>query len=207
MEFYVAFLAEEALRSELELPDVPSYYQLGHVLQSRLATMEDEFKCEILNIVQDDVINWVKNIFRFQAKTVNGMRDPRQPILKAIQCAISVKFGQEVEQRERGFENFIGQDFVKYPMIYMTDDVPEAWINYFQGQLNLPKSCFYIHRIRDGLNGDEVPFEINKLYEQITKDHEDPNKEPVIIIGTAGTEGGLDDKVSIFSTFFSLKDV
>ena len=80
-------------------------------------------------------------------------------------------------------------------MIYMTDDIPEAWINYFQGQLNLPKSCFYIHRIRDGLNGDEVPFEINKLYEQITKDHEDATKEPVIIIGTAGTEGGLDDKV------------
>ena len=82
-------------------------------------------------------------------------------------------------------------------MIYMTDDIPEAWINYFQGQLNLPKSCFYIHRIRDGLNGDEVPFEINKLYEQITKDHEDATKEPVIIIGTAGTEGGLDDKVLV----------
>ena len=159
--------------------------------------MEDEFKCEILNIVQDDLISWVKNIFRFQAKTVNGMRDPRQPILKAIQCAISVKFGQELEQRERGFENFIGADFVKYPMIYMTDDVPEAWVNYFQGQLQLPKSCFYIHRIRDGLNGDDVPFEINKLYEQITKDHEDPTKEPVIIIGTAGTEGGLDDKVNL----------
>ena len=46
--------------------------------------MEDEFKCEILNIVQDDIINWVKNIFRFQAKTVNGMRDPRQPILKEL---------------------------------------------------------------------------------------------------------------------------
>ena len=80
----VQSLAEEKIATELELPEVPSYYQLGHILQSRLATMEDEFKCEILNIVQDDIINWVKNIFRFQAKTVNGMRDPRQPILKEL---------------------------------------------------------------------------------------------------------------------------
>ena len=47
---------------------------------------------------------------------------------------------------------------------------------------------------RDGLSGDEHPFEINRLYDQVTMDYEDPKKEPVIIIGTAGTEGGLDDK-------------
>lgn len=52
--------------------------------------------------------------------------------------------------------------------------------------------------IRDGLNGDETPFEINRLYDQVKEDVENPQKEPVIIIGTAGTESGLDDKVSIF---------
>ena len=28
------------------------------------------------------------------------------------------------------------------------DDIPEDWINYYQTMLNLPKSCFYVHRIR-----------------------------------------------------------
>ena len=159
------------------------------------------------------------------------MRDPRQPILKAIRCAISVKFGQEKEQREKGFENFVTEEGRKLPIIYMTDDIPEDWINYYQTMLNLPKSCFYVHRIRkvhgyvisstrtassprgatlpmtcyycctfvntkrDGLNGDETPFEINRLYDQVKEDVENPQKEPVIIIGTAGTESGLDDKV------------
>ena len=76
------------------------------------------------------------------------MRDPRQPILKAIRCAISVKFGQEKEQREKGFENFVTEEGRKLPIIYMTDDIPEDWINYYQTMLNLPKSCFYVHRIR-----------------------------------------------------------
>ena len=101
---------------------------------------------------QDDVIEWMKNIFRFQSKTINGFRDPRQPILKAIRCAISVKFGQDAAQRERGFENFFAPDGTKkYPIIYITDDVPESWINYYQTQLNLPLSCFFIHRIRQRL--------------------------------------------------------
>jgi hypothetical protein len=189
--------AEEKIGLELELPDVPSYYQLGHVLQSRLVTVEDEFKIEILNQIQDDVISWIKNIFRFQAKTINGFRDPRQPILKAIRCAISVKFWPEVGQREKGFENFVSLETgtKKYPIIYITDDVPESWIHYYQTQLGLPMSCFNIHRIRDGLNGDEYPFEVNRLFEQIKSDIEDPTKEPAIIVGTAGTESGLDDKI------------
>ena len=52
---------------------------------------------------------------------------------------------------------------------------------------------------RDGLNGDETPFEINRLYDQVKEDVENPEKEPVIIIGTAGTESGLDDKVTFYS--------
>ena len=62
-------------------------------------------------------------------------------------------------------------------------------------ELNLPRSSFYIHRIRDGLNGDSTPFDCNKLFEQVQKDMNDQEKEPCIIIGMAGTEGGLDDKV------------
>ena len=65
---------EEQVGVELELPDVPSYYQLGHILQSRLVTVEDDFKIEVLNQIQDDVIEWIKNIFRFQSKTINGFR-------------------------------------------------------------------------------------------------------------------------------------
>ena len=78
------FLAEESIGTDLELPDIPSYYQLGAILQAKLGLVDEEFRCEILNQIQDDVITWIKNIFRFQAKTVNGCRDPRIPILKAI---------------------------------------------------------------------------------------------------------------------------
>ena len=77
-------LAEETIGADLELPDIPSYYQLGSILQAKLALVEEEFRCEILNQIQDDVITWIKNLFRFQAVTVNGCRDPRIPILKAI---------------------------------------------------------------------------------------------------------------------------
>ena len=73
------YLGEEKIGNELDLPEVPSYYQLGHVLQSRLVTMEDEFKCEILNQIQDEVIEWIKNIFRFQVKST--FLDPRFFIL------------------------------------------------------------------------------------------------------------------------------
>ena len=73
------YLGEEKIGNELDLPEVPSYYQLGHVLQSRLVTMEDEFKCEILNQIQDEVIEWIKNIFRFQVKST--FLDPRIFIL------------------------------------------------------------------------------------------------------------------------------
>jgi hypothetical protein len=62
-------------------------------------------------------------------------------------------------------------------------------------ELNLPQSCFYVNRIRDGLNGDRRPFDINKLNAQLNEDLSNPEKEPCIIIGTAGTEGGLDDKI------------
>ena len=83
--YKVKNLAEEAIGSELELPVIPSHYSLGSLLQARLGLLEeDDFKCEILNQIQDDVIAWTKNLFRFQSKTVNAFRDPRAPILKAI---------------------------------------------------------------------------------------------------------------------------
>lgn len=70
-------------------------------------------------------------------------------------------------------------------------------------ELNLPRSCFNIHRLRDGLNGDKAPFDVNKLFEQVQADINDPEKEPCIVIGMAGTEGGLDDKVTL-STYQNL---
>ncbi len=57
-----------------------------------------------------------------------------------------------------------------------------------------------MYTFRDGLNGDEYPFEVNRLFEQIKSDIEDPTKEPAIIVGTAGTESGLDDKVKYYTT-------
>lgn len=82
-------------------------------------------------------------------------------------------------------------------------DIPENWLNYYQMELNLPRSCFNIHRLRDGLNGDKAPFDVNKLFEQVQADINDPEKEPCIVIGMAGTEGGLDDKVTL-STYQNL---
>ena len=76
-------------------------------------------------------------------------------------------------------------------------DIPENWLNFYQSELNLPWSCFNIHRLRDGLNGDKSPFDVNKLFEQVQADINNPEKEPCIVIGMAGTEGGLDDKVKI----------
>ena len=58
--------------------------------------------------------------------------------------------------------------------------------------------------MRDGLNGDKTPFDVNKLFEQVQADTNSPEREPVIVIGMAGTEGGLDDKVS-FVEFVKLR--
>ena len=85
------FLAEEDVGKELEIPEVPSVYEIGSSLQNRLGLVDEEFRCEILNQVQDDVINWIRNIFRFQAATVNAYKDPRQPMLKALRYSKQLK--------------------------------------------------------------------------------------------------------------------
>lgn len=72
-------------------------------------------------------------------------------------------------------------------------------MQYYQtSSINVAKKNIFVNQKRDGLNGDETPFEINRLYDQVKEDVENPQKEPVIIIGTAGTESGLDDKVQFY---------
>ncbi|CAG5114392.1 Oidioi.mRNA.OKI2018_I69.chrUn_10.g17259.t2.cds [Oikopleura dioica] len=187
--------AEEDIGKELEIPTVPSVYELGSSLQNRLGLVDEEFRCEILNQIQDDVINWIRNIFRFQAATVNAYKDPRQPMLKALRCALAVKYNQQNEESPLGYRRYVKGDSVKAPVIYVTDDIPAAWILFFQNELGLPKECFNVHRINDGINGDKTPFDVNKLFKQVQADANDPQKEPTALIGSFGSESGIDDKV------------
>jgi len=187
--------AEEDVGKELEIPVVPPVYEIGSSLQNRLGLVDEEFRCEILNQVQDDVINWIRNIFRFQAATVNAYKDPRQPMLKALRCALAVKYNQQNEETPLGYKRYVSSESVKTPVIYVTDDIPSAWILYFQSELGLPKECFNVHRINDGINGDKTPFDVNKLFKQVQQDANDPQKEPTALIGSFGSESGIDDKV------------
>ena len=117
-------------------------------------------------------------------------------------------------------------------------EIPKHWIAYYQSELNLPASCFVVHRlgknltsfvdlfnkfdyikfkilvnnrflkffyleksVRDGLDekADKTPFDVNKLFQQVQEDFNNPEKVPSIIVANAGTEGGLDDKVRLIT--------
>ena len=55
--------------------------------------------------------------------------------------------------------------------------------------------------MRDGLDekADKTPFDVNKLFQQVQDDSNNPEKVPSIIVANAGTEGGLDDKVRLIT--------
>ena len=78
--------------------------------------------------------------------------------IKYFRCALAVKYNQQNEETPLGYKRYINSDSVKAPVIYVTDDIPSAWILYFQSELGLPKECFNVHRINDGINGDKVLY-------------------------------------------------